>query len=207
MRGRGDVPGRPQDGQRGLTELPVFRYFLVMRFGGIVLAAALTLGACSSDPAPKEPEPSASTTSATPAVAVPTMPPQASEDSPEGAAAFVKHYVDVFNYAAATGDVEELRRLSAPGCEGCERYISLYEDTYKAGGYFKGGDWKIGDLELQSDPDETFATTDVEVAPTTYLKNSTSSPTDGPSTRTKITFGVVGSSNSKSISQLALGEA
>ena len=77
------------------------------------------------------------------------MPAQASEDSPEGAAAFVKHYVDVFNYAAATGDVDELSRLSSPDCTGCQKYIDLYRDTYAAGGYFKGGDWKIGELKLR----------------------------------------------------------
>jgi hypothetical protein len=105
-----------------------------MRFGGIVLATALVLSACSSEPTPREPDPSKATTATTtPAVAVPTMPPQASEDSPEGAAAFVKHYVDVFNYAAATGDVKELSRLSAPDCEPCSRYADRFRDIYKAG--------------------------------------------------------------------------
>ena len=178
-----------------------------MRFGGIVLAAALTLGACSSDPAPREPEPSTSTTAATPAVAVPTMPPQASEDSPEGAAAFVKHYVDVFNYAAATGDVDELRRLSAPGCEGCERYISLYEDTYKDGGYFRGGDWKIGDLELQVGSDETFATTQVQSGGGKFRTEAGSPEKVGEVDRTRLTFAVVQQDGGRRISQLALGDA
>jgi hypothetical protein len=110
-----------------------------MRFGGIVLAVLLTLGACSSDPQPKEPK--RTTTSATPTATPPTMPAQAKEDTPEGAAAFVKHYIDVFNYAASTGDVEELSRLSSPDCEGCQSYIKLYRDTYKAGGYFKDEGW------------------------------------------------------------------
>ncbi len=118
-----------------------------MRFGGIVLAVLLTLGACSSDPAPKEPK--RTTTSASPTATPPTMPAQAKEDTPEGAAAFVKHYIDVFNYAASTGDVEELSRLSSPKCEGCQSYIKLYRDTYKAGGYFKGSDWKLGDFALR----------------------------------------------------------
>ncbi len=112
-----------------------------MRFGGIVLAVLLTLGACSSDPEPKEPKRTA--TSATPTATPPTMPAQAKEDTPEGAAAFVKHYIDVFNYASNTGDVEELSRLSSPDCEGCQSYIKLYRDTYKAGGYFKGSDWTL----------------------------------------------------------------
>jgi hypothetical protein len=114
-------------------------------------ALVLLLAACDSgsdDPTPEEPT-SASPTTSTPTATLPTMPAQASEDSSEGAAAFVKHYVDVFNYAAATGDVDELSRLSSPDCEGCQRYIKLYRDTYAAGGYFRGGDWKIGDLEVE----------------------------------------------------------
>jgi hypothetical protein len=178
-----------------------------MRFGGIVLAAALLLGACSSDPAPKEPTATKQATSATPARAVPSMPPQASEDSPEGAAAFVKHYVDVFNYAAATGDVAELTRLSAPDCEGCQSYIKLYKDTYAAGGYFKGGAWTIGDLQLKFDPTETFATTDITVAATSYRESQKAQETSGPEESTQITFGVAGDGSKKLISQLALGGA
>jgi hypothetical protein len=125
-----------------------------MRFGGIVLAALLLLGACSSDPQPKEPKRSATTSDPTPTATVPTMPAQAEEDSPEGAAAFVKHYIDVFNYAASTGDVDELSRLSSPDCEGCQSYIKLYKDTYEAGGYFKGGTWRLSNLELEESPQD-----------------------------------------------------
>jgi hypothetical protein len=120
-----------------------------MRFGGIVLATVLVLSGCSSDPAPKEPDPSKpATTTTTPAVAVPTLPPQASEDSPEGAAAFVKHYVDVFNYAAATGDVEELSRLSSPTCDGCQRYISKFQSIYSGGDRIAEKLWKLSDDDL-----------------------------------------------------------
>jgi len=178
-----------------------------MRFGGIVLATALVLAACSSDPAPREPDPPASSAPATPTVAAPTMPPQASEDSPEGAAAFVKHYVDVLNYAAATGDVEELTHLSSESCDGCQRYITLYQETYEAGGYFKGGDWTIGDLQLEFDPTETFATTDVTAAPTAYKEKAGSSETTGPPESSTITFAVQGAGSDKVLSQLALGDA
>ena len=96
----------------------------------------MLLVGCSSDPEPKEPGPSAK-----PTITAPTMPPQAKENTHEGAAAFVDHYVKVLNYAAATGDVEELSRLSSPKCDGCQKYIKLYRETYEAGGYFKGGEW------------------------------------------------------------------
>lgn len=119
-----------------------------MRFGGIVCAVALTLGACSSDPAPREPSPSASSTSASPTATPPTMPPQASEDSLEGAAAFVKHYVDVFNYAAATGDVAELRSISK-GCKSCGRYASDFERLEESERP-NGAAWTLGDVSVAS---------------------------------------------------------
>jgi len=122
-----------------------------MRFGGIVLATVLVLAACSSDPAPREPDPPASSAPATPTVAAPTMPPQASEDSPEGAAAFVKHYVDLFNYAAATGDVKELSD-AAPNCDPCQKYardLSSLRKSERA----TGKAWTLGDVSV-ADSDE-----------------------------------------------------
>ena len=144
-----------------------------MRFGGIVLAVLLTLGACSSDPEPKEPKRTA--TSATPTATPPTMPAQAKQDTPEGAAAFVKHYIDVFNYAASTGDVEELSRLSSPDCEGCQSYIKLYRDTYKAGGYFKDEGWEP--VSTKTTRTGSGYTVGVDVlAPQTKYKTDRNSP-------------------------------
>lgn len=121
-----------------------------MRFGGIVIAVALVVGACSGEPVPQEPDPAPTPTST---ATLPAMPEQATEDSPEGAAAFVDHWVDVFNYASQTGDVDELSRLSSPGCEGCQKYIDLYRDTYEAGGYFRGGEWHLSDVTVEGAPE------------------------------------------------------
>ena len=79
------------------------------------------------------------------------MPPQASEDSVEGAAAFVKHYVDVFNYAAATGDVDELSRLSSPTCDGCQRYIAKFTQIYEDGDRISQRLWTLTSDELLID--------------------------------------------------------
>lgn len=117
-----------------------------MRFGGIVLLALLTLGACSSDATPKEPEPGPTT--ATPTVTPPTMPAQATENTPEGAATFVKHYIDVFNYAATTGGTDQLRSLSA-ACAPCDSYATEFEKTYARGDYFSHNLWKTKTLHLK----------------------------------------------------------
>lgn len=129
-----------------------------MRFGGIVLAVLLTLGACSSDPEPKEPKRTA--TSATPTATPPTMPAQAKEDTPEGAAAFVKHYIDVFNYAATTGDTRRLKALSSD-CAPCESYAKEFEDTYARGDYFSDDLWSMKDLRLEVFTNKIEATVDV----------------------------------------------
>ncbi|MGJ9423456.1 DUF6318 family protein [Aeromicrobium sp. CF3.5] len=90
-----------------------------MKIGGFFIAVALVLAGCSSDPQPRDPTTSATPTStATP----PPMPPQASEDTPEGAAAFVTHWVDNLNFAARTGDVEGLTAVSSTNCGGCSSY-------------------------------------------------------------------------------------
>ncbi|MEV7396646.1 DUF6318 family protein [Aeromicrobium sp. NPDC092404] len=157
-----------------------------MRFGGTVLAALLTLGACSSDPEPREPKRTA--TSAAPTSAPPTMPAQAEEDTPEGAAAFVKHYIDVFNYAASTGDVEELSSLSSPNCKGCQRYIKLYRDTYAAGGYFRDSDWRLSDLQLRRAGDSSTLFGTVTSPPGTYRRTSAETPEPGNAEDSDLTF-------------------
>lgn len=131
-----------------------------MRFGGIVLAALLVLGACTSDPQPKEPEPSATT--ATPTTSPPSMPAQAKKDTPEGAAAFVKHYIEVFNYASRTGDVEELRRMSTR-CDACSRYASEFEEIYKRGDQISAHLWTLKSLDLEQNSKANLVTANVEV--------------------------------------------
>lgn len=121
-----------------------------MRFGGIVLAALLTLGACSSDPEPKEPKPTA--TSATHTATPPTMPAQAKEDTPEGAAAFVKHYIELVNYAANTGDSEPMAAASQ-ACKPCQSFGDAFSEEPTDGERFAGKLWKPTKLTVGSTRD------------------------------------------------------
>jgi hypothetical protein len=175
-----------------------------MRFGGIVLAALLVLGACSSDPVPKEPA-ATSSTPASPTATPPDMPEQARQDSPEGAAAFVKYYVDVFNYAASTGDVDELSRLSAPTCEGCQSYISLYRKTYDAGGYFKGADWTLGDLRLQEEDGTSYVTTIAKANPGPYRATANDPERTSTGQDNQVSFAVSKTKSAWHVDQLGLG--
>lgn len=174
-----------------------------MKIGGFFIALALALAGCSSDPQPREPGPTAEPVStATP----PPLPPQASEDGPEGAAAFVSYWVEVSNYAAATGDVDELSRISAPGCSGCQSYIDLYRDTYEAGGYFKGGDWELGELELRVNSEEVLASTELRSAPSTFRLTGKDKESEGVAEQTRITIGVSPAADERVATQLFLGD-
>jgi hypothetical protein len=102
----------------------------------------MLLASCSDDPEPIEPTASASANA-------PSPPAQAEQDTPDGAASFVSHYIEVLNYAARTGDVSLLTALSSPRCDGCQEYIALYADVYEAGGKFEGGEWIASDFELE----------------------------------------------------------
>ena len=173
-----------------------------------MLAAVLILllSACDSGSDQATPqEPTASSSSPAPTATVPTMPAQAAEDSSEGAAAFVKYYVDVFNYAAATGDVDELSRLSSPDCDGCQRYIDLYRDTYEAGGYFKGADWTLGDLKLQVTDSATFVTTTAATEPGPYKTSDRGSESVSTGQDNEISFAVQRPSDAWQVTQFGLG--
>ena len=111
-----------------------------MRVRTIIAAAmfsfALALVGCS-DPQPKEPD----GPTATPTQVAPTLPEAATEDSEEGAVVFVKHYIELLNYAANTGDVKPLREASDPNCEGCTSYADYYVSVYEQGDTIVGINW------------------------------------------------------------------
>ncbi|MEO6472506.1 MAG: DUF6318 family protein [Aeromicrobium sp.] len=115
-----------------------------MRVIALFIATTLLFSGCGKDE-PKEPKHSAE-----PTITAPTMPSAAQDNTVDGAVAFVKHYVEVFNYASNTGDVKELQRLSDPKCEGCNKYIELYKGTYEAGGYYRNSNWRLANFQVRT---------------------------------------------------------
>lgn len=99
------------------------------------------------------------------------MPTQAQNGSEAGAIAFVKHYIDVFNYASNTGDVKELKRLSDPKCEGCNSYIDHFTDTYSHGGYFRDSGWQARNLSTSKSRKALIVQATVDAPETTYRAN------------------------------------
>jgi hypothetical protein len=120
----------------------------VRRFSmGLVLPALVTTGAlllagCGSTSA-ADPLPTTSPTPSTTTPAVPTLPKAAKQNTKAGAFAFAKHYIDLVNYAQATGDTKVLKAIEAPGCGSCRASRKALESLFGHGGRIVGGSTSI----------------------------------------------------------------
>jgi hypothetical protein len=131
---------------RGPSALYLLRSRLLRcAVGGV--GGAVLLAGCTSNAEPRPlPEPTASaavSASPSPAATPPTLPAAAEGTSPRAAKAFARHYFDVVNYAARTGDTKDLRSLAAPGCVSCEAIASNIERIYNAGGHIESDGWTL----------------------------------------------------------------
>ncbi|MCW2748666.1 MAG: hypothetical protein JWP10_1808 [Nocardioidaceae bacterium] len=162
----------------------------------VVLASACS---SSTDPIePKDPKISA----ATPTAVAPTLPPAAAADTPEGAIAFVEHYVELLNYASDTGDVTALRAASDPTCKGCNSYIKLYEETYANGGYFRDPGWKVSEISSDVLDGARVIFLDID-APGGSQRQTTTAPVEATMDRNyKLASQVIRSGSGWSISYL-----
>ena len=103
----------------------------------------LLLGGCGDDPKPIEP------TTSTATIPVPTMPAQATEDTPEGRAAFVAHWTDLVNYTARTGDQAPLLAASE-GCAECSELADTTARVRYKGKRVDGNIWLVTRIEMVS---------------------------------------------------------
>lgn len=106
-----------------------------------LLCLALTVVGCSAGDQEPDPLPPVTTSSPSP-VDLP-MPSEAAAETPEGAAAFARYYFEMLNHAFRTGDAGGVKRLSEPGCEGCNNLIGAIEKEGKPGERVEGGDYSI----------------------------------------------------------------
>lgn len=110
-----------------------------------VLTTALLTTACdntTTTPPATSPTTAASTpapsTPPKPTVAEPVLPAAAKGITVSSADAFARFYLQVIDYATATGQVGLLNRSSDKGCISCGQLSKLYGSIYKAGGSVTG---------------------------------------------------------------------
>ena len=123
-----------------------------MRLIGLSCAALVMLAACSGEPTPIEPTSTpvptkpASSAGGTSTLEPPKLPAAAKRNDETGAANFVLYWVKAFNYAARTGDSDEMRRFAA-GCKVCLGYADDFEalaPTKRAAGEA----WTLSDVNV-----------------------------------------------------------
>jgi hypothetical protein len=119
---------------------PVILRFMLIRAVAATLCVVVALVGCSSDPEP-EPLPPIESLSPSP-VALP-MPSEAAAETPQGAAAFARYYLDVVGRAFATADPSLLDQLSAAGCGGCDALIASVNELREQGRKRVGGEYTV----------------------------------------------------------------
>lgn len=174
-----------------------------MRLIAALTCAVLLLAGCTGEPEPKAPE-----GTATPTVTAkpPEMPAIAREQSSEGATAFLQYYVEVLNFAATTGNVDELKRLSSSDCSGCQKYIDLYVDTYADGGWFREGEWSFTEVRVRSTGSGWFLTTDMAFDGGSFKVDGAADEQVSEASHDLLTFVLDRSGDAWRVSQFTRGE-
>ncbi|NLC98075.1 MAG: hypothetical protein GX678_03230, partial [Actinomycetales bacterium] len=145
-------------------------------FSALVVVLCFGLASCGSGSA--EPDASAKpSASPTPTATPPTKPANWNEPTPEAAADFVGYWIDVFNFAYATGDLTELKKISGPDCEACNVAIEVISKVYGAGGYVKGNSWSAGEITLEIEPEGVFVTMEIAAEPGELTQSKGALPT------------------------------
>ena len=102
----------------------------------------------------------------------PAMPGGASKGTLKGAEAFVRHYIDLLNYAANTGDAKPLRAASARACGGCSDYAEAYSRTYARGGFIDTSGWKPTSVIPVRSQNVVVVLVDVQAPDITYSRRT-----------------------------------
>ena len=76
----------------------------------------------------------------------PSKPQQMNEETPEGAAASVGYFLDLYRYAFMTGNTTELAAMSDERCKFCQSTIDDANDIHNKGGWADKWDQEIVDM-------------------------------------------------------------
>lgn len=167
--------------------------------------AAVLLAGCSGQPAPREPD---STEGASPEATTtpPPLPEAATQETAEGAKAFVEHYVAVLTYSAQSGDTALLRASSNPDCAGCASYADRFEQRLDAGGWRDGGDWTASNLRASQFGADIAIVAELKSAPGTVKEDSSATPQKFDAETEVVTFVSAYVNGTWTMQEFALGD-
>jgi len=153
---------------------------------------SLVAAGCQSNPAPPPLESTAESSTpsptASPAEVAPTLPAGAKGTSEAAAKALVRHYIDVLNYAAATGDTSRLAALSEPDCESCTSIRRNIDSIYGADGELRGEGWTlVGARTLRIARRSATLSLDMRLEPETVVRSAGAEATHNEGSRQPMT--------------------
>ncbi|QMW64932.1 hypothetical protein H4N58_11880 [Mumia sp. ZJ1417] len=150
---------------------------------GTALAAAvalLSVTACTGEePAGGDPTsapPTTASASPSPTPSAPTIPPEATKHSADGAAAFVKYYISVFNHAEATLETDGIESHTSPKCTSCQRMVQRLEKVREGGGSSGDPNWQPTVTGSQLVNGAFIVTADITSSDFPYRESSNASP-------------------------------
>lgn len=151
--------------------------------GSMAGVMLLALTACGGSPHPQPLPKPISSTSPTPSASAsasptpPVMPEAAGAKTKAGAEAFARGFIEALNYAGTSGDTKPLRGLYISLCTRCEAIADGVDQTYAAGGYFRGGEWSPTRFKFYA-IENNVAVLDAIVTyqPQTWVKKSGATP-------------------------------
>ena len=149
---------------------------------GLLTALALTLSGCT---ATASPTPVASSTAGTviPATPTPTLvspapsaapiaaperPTAMDRDDAEGALAAMTHFIALYGYAYATGDVEEWQAMSDPECVFCAGLTTDVQGAAATGARLVGGELTVTSFESTPGTDSNIFRVEITVMQAPY---------------------------------------
>lgn len=172
-------------------------------FWPFLALTVVLLAGCSGDPEPKGPDASGTPT---PTATPPPLPEAATQETAEGAATFIDHYLDVLTYSSQTGDTAPLQAISRSDCEGCQDYIERYAERAKAGGWIEGGEFSAGEISAAPYGADTSLQTELRIATGTLAENADSEPVDFNASTEMVTFIATFVNGQWSMAQFVPGE-
>jgi hypothetical protein len=165
----------------------------VARRVGLALAAVVLAGCQGSAEPPPLEESAASETpspSESPVTSAPTLPAEAEGTSPEAAEAFVRHYVELVNYAMATGDTAPLAEQSHETCNTCTAIQNRVNEVYTAGGQLDGDGWTVRTVTHvpSGNIEALLVAVGIDIAPQSAYETDDAPPSKSPPGRGNLDF-------------------